>query len=129
MHFQLKEIRKKSHVSQGELAEMIGVSTRTIGAWERGENVPDIEQVWNCAEALGSTPNDLCGWYLEHPQDATTQTGFSDPMARELIDCYEGLNPDGRTNLLGVARGLHALPEWRAGDGRRGVEAQGRVSA
>lgn len=30
----LKELRKKNHLTQGELAELIGVSKSTINAWE-----------------------------------------------------------------------------------------------
>lgn len=106
MQFQLKEIRKKSHVSQVELADMIGVSTRTIGAWERGENLPDIEQVWNCAEALGSTPNDICGWYLEHPSDRAPVGEAADPLKRQVVDAYDAMNANGRSTLASVARSL-----------------------
>lgn len=34
--------RKKSELSQTELAEAIGVSQKTISSWETGKTVPDM---------------------------------------------------------------------------------------
>ena len=92
MNLQLKQIRKESRVSQEELAKRIGVSARAIGAWERGENSPNAEQVWNCAVALGCSPNDICGWYIDHPEDRPAPPG--DPGAAELLGCYRSCTPE-----------------------------------
>lgn len=102
MNLQLKQIRKQSRVSQEELAKRIGVSARAIGAWERGENSPNAEQVWNCAVALGCTPNDICGWYLDHPQDRPAPPG--DPGASELLRAYGSCTPERKDALLNLAR-------------------------
>lgn len=102
MNLQLKQIRKESRVSQEELAKLIGVSARAIGAWERGENSPNAEQVWNCAVALGCTPNDLCGWYIDHPEDRPAPPG--DSGAAELVGCYSRCTSDRRASLLQAAR-------------------------
>ena len=40
----------------------------------------------------------------------------SKPLAQELVERYGELSADGRVNLLGVARGLSSLPEYRAPD-------------
>lgn len=102
MNLQLKQIRKESRVSQEELAKRIGVSARAIGAWERGENSPNAEQVWNCAVALGCSPNDICGWYIDHPEDRPAPPG--DPGAAELVGCYSRCTSDRRASLLQAAR-------------------------
>lgn len=102
MNLQLKQIRKESRVSQEELAKRIGVSARAIGAWERGENSPNAEQVWNCAVALGCSPNDICGWYIDHPQDRPAPPG--DPGAAELLGCYRSCTPERQDALLNLAR-------------------------
>lgn len=102
MNLQLKQIRKESRVSQEELAKRIGVSARAIGAWERGENSPDAEQVWNCAVALGCSPNDICGWYIDHPEDRPAPPG--DPGAAELVGCYRSCTPERQDALLNLAR-------------------------
>lgn len=44
MELAIKEIRKKLHLSQSELADTVGVSMRTVGSWERGESFPNAEQ-------------------------------------------------------------------------------------
>ena len=61
MILQLRPIRKGKKLSQAELADKIGANIRTIGAWERGETMMSIEQLCNCCEALGCTPNDMTG--------------------------------------------------------------------
>lgn len=101
MKLMLKAVRKKSHISQTELANAIGVSLRTVGAWEREENMPNAEQIWNCAVALGTTPNDLLGWYEEHPRDAA---GDADPAHEELARCYDACTPERRDRMLQDAR-------------------------
>ena len=103
MNLQLKQIRKESRVSQEELAKLIGVSARAIGAWERGENSPNAEQVWNCAVALGCTPNDLCGWYIDHPEDRPVPLK-PDSLASELVSCYSQCTVDRQAALIQYAR-------------------------
>ena len=39
----LFQYRKKSHLSQEELAEKIGVSRQAISKWERGDASPDTD--------------------------------------------------------------------------------------
>lgn len=102
MILKIKELRKQSHMSQTELAEAIGSSLRTVGAWERGENVPNAEQVWACAVALGTDPNTVLGWYEEHPREATAP----DPAHRGLVESYDSLSEEGREVADSVMAGL-----------------------
>ncbi len=62
MKLRIKEMRKHSGVTQQELADAIDVNISTVGNWERNITLPNVEQLWNCAVALGCTPNDLLGW-------------------------------------------------------------------
>lgn len=102
VELQIKQLRKKSHISQTELANSIGVSLRTVGSWERGESLPNAEQVWNCAVSLGCSPNDICGWYIDHPEDRPAPPG--DPGAAELLGCYRSCTPERQDALLNLAR-------------------------
>ena len=97
MHLRIKEIRKQSHMSQTDLAKAIGASLRTVGAWERGENLPNAEQIWNCALALHSTPNDLMGWYIDHPRERPQP---QDPDRAELLRCYDDCTPERQGALM-----------------------------
>ena len=100
MNLRIKEVRKKSHISQTDLASRVGVSLRTVGAWERGETVPDAEQIWNCAEALGCSPNDIMGWYETHPCESALEDSFE----KELVSCYRESTTQRKASILQTAR-------------------------
>lgn len=102
MILKIKELRKQSHMSQTELAKAIESSLRTVGAWERGENVPNAEQVWACAVALGTDPNTVLGWYEEHPREVAGP----DPAHRDLVESYDSLSEEGREVADSVMAGL-----------------------
>ena len=48
----IASVRKDANLSQGELAEIIGVSPQAVSKWENGHNLPDIENLMTMAEAL-----------------------------------------------------------------------------
>ncbi len=119
----LQHLRKKAGLKQGEMAERLGVNNRTYGAWERGEAMINLAQACACADVLGCSVDELAG--RSWPPRNTAEEPQDDLLARELVERYEALSADGRVNLLGVARGLSSLPEWRAGDERHPLQAQG----
>lgn len=49
-------------MTQGQLADQCGINDATISAYVNGSMTPGIDKVWRIAEALGVTPNELCGW-------------------------------------------------------------------
>lgn len=101
MKLQLKPLRKKRRITQQALADKLKVDIGTVGNWERGKTMMSIEQLCNCCEALGCTPNDMTGWYLEHPSDAAAR---EDPAREELLMCYDGSNDENRDFMLQAAR-------------------------
>lgn len=101
MNLKLKQARKENGYSQADLAEALGVDIKTVGNWERGKTLPDIEQLWKCANALHTDPNDLLGWYEEHPEDRpAAPTGAEG----ELIACYRQSTEKRRSKILETAR-------------------------
>lgn len=46
----LKELRKEKEITQEQLAEILGVSGRTVSRWETGSNMPDISLLVALAE-------------------------------------------------------------------------------
>lgn len=38
----LKELRKQKGLTQRQLAEILGVSDRSVSRWESGNNMPDL---------------------------------------------------------------------------------------
>lgn len=105
MRLKIKEMRKNLHISQAEFAEKVGASIRSVSAWERGETIPDAEKIWNCAVALGCTPNDILGWYETHPQ----KESFSDTYEQELMNCYRTSTKDRKERILDTARDAAAM--------------------
>lgn len=49
----IAEARKKSNLSQAELANKISISPQAVGKWERGESLPDITVLNRLAEIFG----------------------------------------------------------------------------
>lgn len=53
--------RKKERLSQGELANKMEVSQRTISAWETGRNEPSMGDLTKLSRIFGCTLADLTG--------------------------------------------------------------------
>ena len=49
----VKHLREKRNMTQAELAEIIGVSSKTISKWETAKGLPDISLLQPLAQALG----------------------------------------------------------------------------
>ena len=49
----IKTLRENRDLTQAELAEKIGVSSKTVSKWETGKGLPDISLLQPLAQALG----------------------------------------------------------------------------
>ena len=49
----VKQLREERNMTQAELAERIGVSSKTVSKWETGKGLPDITLLQPLAQALG----------------------------------------------------------------------------
>ena len=49
----IKQLREKRNLTQAELAETIGVSSKTVSKWETAKGLPDISLLQPLAQALG----------------------------------------------------------------------------
>lgn len=123
MNLKIREMRKKLHLSQSELAEKVGASLRTVSSWERGETVPDAEIIWNCALIFGCTPNDVLGWYESHPKEEAL---INSPYEQELMDCYRSSTVDRKERILDTARDAAAMSKDAA---KCDISASQEVSA
>ena len=57
--YQISKIREMNNMTQKELAEIIGVSDRTISKWENGSSVPDGVSIRKICNKLGISPSNL----------------------------------------------------------------------
>ena len=46
----LKELRKERGVTQEQLAQILGVSNRSVSRWENGNNLPDLDLLIQISE-------------------------------------------------------------------------------
>lgn len=52
-------IRSERNLTQKQLAEIIGISDRTISKWERGDTVPDLYSIRNICNKLDVSPSSI----------------------------------------------------------------------
>ena len=55
----ISKLRKEKNLSQQELADLLGVSPKTISKWECGNGLPDISILKKVSEVLGVTIEEL----------------------------------------------------------------------
>lgn len=67
--------RKKSGLTQGQLAEKLNVKTTTVSTWERGASSPDIETLYTICTILGISLDDMYGVNTEEGFDANDSYG------------------------------------------------------
>ena len=97
MNLRLRERREALGLNQKELAQNVGKSFRTIQSWER--------------EVFNTDPNDLLGWYEEHPEDKPTAPAGAEG---ELITCYRQSTEKRRSKILETARDQAELSQAQA---------------
>lgn len=126
---QLMNLRKRAGYSNRDtFAEKIGVNKHTYRSWESGAAAMNAEQICMCAAALDCTPNDIVGWYEDHPGDLKRAHNYTDPRQKQLNACYESLNERSKTEVSNMVKSIAADPARRIekeGEGREdlpGVE-------
>ena len=85
----IKEIRESKGITRQELADLIGVSARTVGRYETEERTPDEEKVRQMAEVLGVCIGELCEEGKEmgiNKQDGVSQNEVKEIQKREKSD-------------------------------------------
>ena len=104
MHIRLMELRKAAgYRNRDEFAAKLGVNKYTYRSWESGAAMMNAEQVWACAVALGTDPNEVLGWYEEHPRAASAPP---DGARRQILDAYDSLSEEGREVAVNVVSGM-----------------------
>lgn len=71
--------RKRSNLSQAELAEQISISAQAVGKWERGESMPDISTLNRLAEILGVDLN----YFSDKFPSTNTESASSESTATD----------------------------------------------
>lgn len=112
----LKELRESRGLRQEDLAQLLGVKLSTYRTWEQGTTGIKLDRAFAICDVLHCTPDDLCGWYLSHPEDRpkAQPPDLTDAQQRELNELYESCGPAARGSIVINARGMAALEKERA---------------
>jgi transcriptional regulator with XRE-family HTH domain len=96
----MKALMKTLKVSQQDVATRIGISQGMVSRWVRSENVPDVYQAQQVAEALGVPLDLMFATQAEHmTRDDIRRIRMVIEMTREL-----GLD-ESITRLMAIRRG------------------------
>lgn len=133
----LKELRQDKNITQGKLAEKLGLSRSTIAMYETGGSEPDLETLKNIASFFDvsvdylmgreqKVDNNVAGVQLERqtvriPVYGTIPAGVPIDMIEDsYIEDYEDISADllrgGNTYFALRVRGDSMLPKFESGD-------------
>lgn len=106
----IQELRKAQNMTQKELADIVGVSDKTISKWERGNSVPDTSILLLLCRTLDVSVNELlsCRRLLneEYPSKAELN------MVRLLEDKQEKEYRSILIRFVGVILAIASLVFW-----------------
>jgi len=112
--------RRQLDLSQGDLAEALGVSFQQVQKYERGVNRVSGSTLVAAAAALSTTVGWLVGEEGEGAQTDDVFRALATPGALELLQAYARINaPRTRAALLALAEQL-AAPNGAGADSRTG---------
>ncbi len=57
----LRQMRTERGLSQGKLAEAVGVTQQCVSKWESGRMEPTLSYLWRLADLFGVSIDLLCG--------------------------------------------------------------------
>lgn len=81
-------LRKKSHLTQGRLGEVVGYSQHAISAWEKGEREPNHETLIKLAKYFNVSIDYLLDYNV---QDIKEEEKF-EPYQKEIVDYIKSMN-------------------------------------
>ena len=101
----LKKLRLAAGLTQKEVCEKTGIKLGTYRAWEQGVSQLRLDDVVLLAEAFGTDPNTVAGWYDNHPSDKSDLPAMT-PDESALLSHYRASSPPDRQNISRVAEAL-----------------------
>ena len=100
----LKEARMKKGLKQEDLAKALGKSKGVISHWERGDNRPDADTLFDICELLEVDPN----WLLDWEQRSNVTLSLAE---QEILEKFNALTPHDQSMVHGFINRLLDLYE------------------
>ena len=101
----LASLRKKKGYTQADLAEMLGLSNKTVSKWENGKGYPDIVVLPMLAKLLDVTVDDM----LSEKKRVLTVTNLINDeisMQLELADGWKAVRAESIENAVKLSNGV-----------------------
>ena len=94
----IAENRRKKNMTQEQLAEKLGVTSKTISRWENGNYMPDISMLKPLSEELGITLNDLLSG------EKVEKEKYQEKLEENIINTidYSNKNVIKKNNSMGL---------------------------
>ena len=87
----LKSIRQERHISQEELAEIIGVSRQAVSKWEQGSGYPEMEKLLVLSKEINVSLDYLMlGEIKSTENNKTLSNNVIVPTGKITIKSYDG---------------------------------------
>lgn len=101
----LYKLRKKSGLSQEQLAEQLNVSRQAISKWEQGTAVPESEKLISISNYFGVTVDYLLKEDTEDTMNTTAEVVEENPkMMAGIVICIAGIVAMVIWGLLSIFR-------------------------
>ena len=100
----IREERKKAGLTQGELAERIGVTSATITRYEKGQREPNYSQLLKIEKVLNARPGSV--WHNREISD-TVRDAYTE---EKVISIIKRLNVSGKFIVGQLAESLSRVP-------------------
>ena len=100
----IREYREHMHLTQKQLAKIVGAAYNTVCSWEIGIREPSVKQLYKMAVLFGISVGELF-----------PPTVMEEDMVKEkeLIRDFRALNGGGQTVAAAAVKGLAHMEEYR----------------
>lgn len=111
----LKSLRLQAGLTQRELAEKLGIAHSTLGMYELGKRVPDIDTMDSIADYFNVTIDYISGkdsrslYYLTPEQAQFAQEMFEKPGQRTLFDMTKNATPEQMDAIRDIVKSIMKL--------------------
>ena len=96
----IKELRKKSNMTQKELGVKLNVTDKAVSKWERGLSFPDITIINSLAETFGITSSEILNAELGKKEEIDIEKAIQEAVEKELDNVVTKYNPDSTLALV-----------------------------
>ena len=84
-------LRTEKNMSQGDLADALGVSRQSVSKWENGNATPDLDKLIKMSELFGITLDELVGRDAPYQPETFTSSPITETVPRISVQKIVGI--------------------------------------